>query len=74
MSEKIHTTAPALPVDDDAETNRMFAGSGMFDDRELSVIATVLSAIRAATEGNITARDKLMRDAVEEYEASRHLH
>lgn len=71
MSKKIDPDVPSASVDGDA--NATFAESGMFDDRELSVIATVLSAIRAATEGNIAARDKLMRDAVEEYEASRRL-
>jgi hypothetical protein len=74
MTEKISSTTPSFPVEDDVDTNAMFAETGMFNDRELSVIATVLSAIRAATDGNIEARDKLMRDAVEEYEASRRLH
>lgn len=74
MSKKILSTTPSVLVEDDADTNTMFAETGMFDDRELSVIATVLSAIRAATDGNIEARDKLMRDAVEQYEARRRLH
>jgi hypothetical protein len=74
MSEKIPSATPPVPVEDDADTNTMFAETGMFDDRELSVIATVLSAIRAATDGNIEARDKLMCDAVEQYEASQRLH
>lgn len=74
MNEKTHPATPALSIDDDADTNAMYAETGMFDDRELSVIATVLSAIRAATEGNIAARDKLMRDAVEQYDACRRLH
>jgi hypothetical protein len=74
MSEKDHPIKPLLPIEDDADTNTMFAEIGMFNDRELSVIATVLSAIRAATEGNIEARDKLMRDAVEQYDANQRLH
>jgi hypothetical protein len=74
MNEKIPFTTPPVLVEDEAEANTMFAEIGMFDDRELSVIATVLSAIRAATDGNIEARDKLMRDAVEQYEARRRLH
>jgi hypothetical protein len=74
MSEKIPSATPPVPVEDDGDANTTFAESGMFNDRELSVIATVLSAIRAATDGNIEARDKLMRDAVEQYEASQRLH
>ena len=45
----------------------------MFNDSTLSVIATVLSAIRAATDGNIEERNRLMREAVEQYEASQNL-
>jgi hypothetical protein len=74
MSKNIPSTTPPILVEDEAETNTMFVQTGMFNDRELSVIATVLSAIRAATDGNIEARDKLMRDAVEQYEARRRLH
>jgi hypothetical protein len=63
----------SFPANDDADANVMFTEGAMFDDRTLSVIATVLSAIRAATEGNIEARNKLMREAVDQYEASQRL-
>ena len=46
----------------------------MFDAPTLEVIATLLRAVAANEDGRIEARDRLMREAVEKYDASRRLH
>jgi hypothetical protein len=65
---------PSLSTDDEAEVHAMYKAAGMFDDRTLLVLSTVLSAVRAANDGDIEARDRLMKEAVEQYEASSRLH
>ncbi|HEX2605513.1 MAG TPA: hypothetical protein VHL60_12640 [Oxalicibacterium sp.] len=72
MSE--HNPIPSLSTDDEAEVHAMYQAAGMFDDRTLLVLSTVLSAVRAANDGDIEARDRLMREAVEQYEACNRLH
>jgi hypothetical protein len=69
-----NTPIPSLSNDDEAEVHAMYEAAGMFDDRTLLVLSTVLSAVRAANDGDIEARDKLMREAVEQYEACSRLH
>jgi hypothetical protein len=65
---------PNLSIDDEAEIHAMYEAAGMFDDRTLLVLSTILSAVRAANEGDIDARNRLMREAVEQYDAGRKLH
>jgi len=71
MSE--NNPIPSLGSDDKAEVHAMYEAAGMFDDRTLLVLSTILSAVRAANDGDIEARDRLMKEAVEQYDASRKL-
>lgn len=46
----------------------------MFDHHTLKVISTLISAIRANNDGRIDLRDRLMREAVQQYDQQRTLH
>lgn len=64
----------SLKIDDEAEIHAMYEAAGMFDDATLLVLSTILSAVRAANDGDIQARDRLMREAVEQYATGCRLH
>jgi hypothetical protein len=48
--------------------------SALFNEHELHVIAILFEAVRAASDGNREKRDRLMRQAVQDYQAAKNLH